>query len=126
MLSQGGIPLTRALASASGVVHQPALAVSLQQASLQISEGQRIAESLQQTGLVEEIGFRLIRAGERSGEIGKMFENLADYYDRQTERTIERLARLLEPTLMLFIGLIVGMVVLALYMPIFELASSLD
>lgn len=126
MLSLGGIPLTRALDTARGLVRQPALTNSLQQASLAISEGRPIGDSLQQNGLVEEIGFRLIRAGERSGNIGRMFEKLADYYDNQSERAIERLARLLEPALMMVIGLIIGVVVLALYMPIFELASSLD
>jgi len=126
MLCQGGIPLVRALETARGLLDQPALANGLAQATNQISEGKPIADSLRQENLVEEIGYRLIGAGERSGEIGKMFEKLADYYDSQSGHAIERAARLLEPALMLLIGLIIGTVVLALYMPIFELASSLD
>ena len=126
MLTNAGIPLVRALGMAKETVFEPTRAAELADSTRRISEGSSISQSLRNGGMVEEIGFRLLRAGENTGEIGRMFEKIADYYDADAERSVERLVRFLEPLLMLLIGLVIGFVVLVLYLPIFELAGSLE
>jgi general secretion pathway protein F len=64
--------------------------------------------------------------GERSGKIGDMMERIAAFYDEELSRWIDWFTRLFEPLLMLFIGLVIGVVVLLLYMPIFELAGNIQ
>ena len=68
----------------------------------------------------------MLRVGERSGKIGDMMERIAAFYDEELSRWIDWFTKLFEPILMLLIGLVVGVVVLLLYMPIFELAGNIQ
>jgi general secretion pathway protein F len=68
----------------------------------------------------------MLRVGERSGRMGEMMERIAGFYDEETARWIEWFTKLFEPLLMLVIGLVIGLVVLLLYMPIFDLAGSIQ
>ncbi|MNN82717.1 putative type II secretion system protein F [compost metagenome] len=68
----------------------------------------------------------MLRAGEQSGNLGEMMERTADFHDEETSRWIEWFVRLFEPLLMTFIGLIIGVIVILMYIPIFELASSIQ
>ena len=70
-------------------------------------------------------GLRLLRVGEQSGQLGEMLLRTAAFYDDEITRWIERFSRAFEPVLMAAIGLVVGLIVILLYMPIFELAGSL-
>ena len=71
-------------------------------------------------------GSRLLRVGERSGRLGAMLSRAAAFHDEETSRWIERFTRAFEPALMAAIGLVVGLIVILLYMPVFELAGSLQ
>jgi general secretion pathway protein F len=67
----------------------------------------------------------MLRVGERSGNMGEMMERIASFYDEELSRRLEVLVRLIEPLLMSAIGIVIGIVVVLMYLPVFELASSI-
>ena len=125
MLLKGGTPIIAALGSVSGLL-DAALQLKMKQASAAIQEGQPISMAMDQAGLTTPVALRMLRVGERSGKIGDMMERIAAFYDEELSRWIDWFTRLFEPILMLFIGLVIGVVVLLLYMPIFELAGNIQ
>ena len=125
MLLKGGTPILASLHSVSGLL-DTGLQQNMAQATTAISEGQTISVAMEQAGLSTPIAIRMLRVGERSGQIGDMMERIASFYDEELSRWIDWFTRLFEPILMLFIGLIIGAVVLLLYMPIFELAGNIQ
>ena len=77
-------------------------------------------------GLTSPVAVRMLRVGERTGDMGGMMERIAAFHEDEIARWVDRATRLFEPLLMVVIGLVIGFIVLALYMPIFELAGSLQ
>lgn len=88
-----------------------------------VSEGISMSVVMQQSGLSTEVAVRLLVAGESSGNLDEMMGRIADFYDQETSIWIDAAGRLIEPVLMLGIGLVVGAIVLMLYSPIFDLAT---
>ena len=125
MLLRGGIPLVTALGMVSGLL-QTSLRVNLHQSSQAISEGQPVSESFSKYGLTTEVAISMLRVGERSGNLGEMMERIASFYDEDMARWVEWFTRLFEPLLMIFIGLVIGTIVLLMYLPIFELAGAIQ
>ncbi|MGE8391977.1 type II secretion system F family protein [Pseudomonas sp. BIGb0427] len=124
ILLQGGIPILTAMAMARGLLGA-ASGLRLEQACERVKEGQSLSAALEAGHLVTPVSLRLLRAGEQSGNLGQMMERSADFYDEEISRWIEWFVRLFEPLLMTFIGLLIGLIVILMYMPIFELASSI-
>lgn len=125
MLLRAGIPLVSAFGMVPGLL-QAGLRVNLSKASQAIREGQPISESLDKHGLTTEVAVRMLRVGERSGTLGEMMERIAGFYDDDMARWVDWFTKLFEPLLMLFIGLIIGAIVLMMYFPIFELAGAIQ
>jgi len=125
MLLEGGITIKQALEMARGLLTS-SMHQSLDKAATLIREGKSISEAMEAAGLVTPVSLRMLRVGEKSGEMGRMMEHIATLHDEEIARWLEWFTRLFEPLLMIFIGLIIGAVVVMLYMPIFELAGSLQ
>ena len=125
MLLQGGIPVVQSLGMAAGLLH-PELRLRLEGATRMIREGQSLSRAMEAHGLSTPVASRLLRVGEKSGRIGDMMESVARFHDEELARFVEWFTRLIEPLLMAFIGLVVGAIVVLLYLPIFELAGSLE
>ena len=125
MLLTGGTPIIPALESVSGLL-QVSLRSKMREASQAISHGQTISMAMESTGLTTPVALRMLRVGERGGKIGDMMERIAAFYDEELARWIDWFTKLFEPILMLGIGLVIGVVVLLLYMPIFELAGNIQ
>jgi general secretion pathway protein F len=124
MLLQGGMPILVALKMVSGLL-QESMREQLRLASLSVQEGLSISQAMEKYGLVTPLALRLLRVGERTGQMGEMMERIAAFYEEETVRWIERFVKLFEPLLMLFVGLLVGIIVVLMYFPIFELAGSI-
>jgi general secretion pathway protein F len=103
----------------------PVLRGRLAAASRAISEGRGVSQSLEAQGLVTPVALRMIAVGEKGGNMGEMLEQVAQFHDEELARWVEWFTRLFEPLLMALIGLVIGVIVLLMYMPIFELAGSL-
>lgn len=124
MLLQGGMPILVALKLVSGLL-QEARRENLKLASLNVQEGGSISQAMEKHQLVTPLALKLLRVGERTGQMGEMMERIAAYYEEETVRWIERFVKLFEPLLMVFVGLLVGVIVVLMYFPIFELAGSI-
>ena len=123
MLLQGGLPVTQALILVRGATathRRPALDAAMRD----IGAGESFSEAFERAGLTTPVALRFMRVGERSGRLGEMLNRSARYYDGEISRWIERFTRAFEPLLMTAIGAIVGLIVVLLYMPIFDLAGS--
>ncbi len=125
MLLDGGIPVVTALEMASGLLH-PELRGRLGRAAADIREGKSISQAMEGAGRTTPVASRMLRVGEKSGRMGEMMESVAAFHDEQTSRFVEWFTRLFEPILMAVIGLIIGLIVVLLYLPIFELAGTLE
>lgn len=125
LLLASGVALPKALAMVSGLLG-PAQQGALARARLSIDQGQPLSQALLDQGLSGPVADSLIRVGERSGQMADMLERTARFHDDDFARWVDWASRLLEPALMTIIGLIVGAVVVLLYMPIFDLAGTLQ
>jgi general secretion pathway protein F len=125
LLLRGGIPMVKGLRMTTNLLPLPAQR-RLQQAIREVTEGKALSTSLENAQLTTPVSLRLIRAGERNGQVAEMLERVATFHDAEISRWIDRFTRLFEPILMLFIGGVIGGIVILLYLPIFELAGSLQ
>jgi general secretion pathway protein F len=124
MLVRGGMPAVPALRMSGGVVHAASRA-AYAAATRAVVEGQSFAEAMERHGLTTPVAARMLRVGERSGNMGEMMERIADFCDEELARWVAVMTRLIEPVLMIVIGLIIGVIVVLMYFPIFQLAGSI-
>jgi general secretion pathway protein F len=125
MLLQGGLPIAPALHLARSVLPS-ARHAAVSEAARRIAEGEPLSQAFVATGLITPVALRLLKVGERSGQLGPMLVRTAEFYETETTRWIERFTKAFEPVLMAAIGLVIGLIVILLYMPIFDLAGSLQ
>jgi type IV pilus assembly protein PilC len=119
-----GITVVQSMQMARGVLNNRLLEGRMAVAIRKIQEGTRISDALEQTDAFPVIALRMIGVGETSGSLGDMLVDVADYYESEVERRLERLTTLIEPLMMLIMGLLVGGIVVAMYIPIFQLAGT--
>jgi type II secretion system protein F len=120
-LLKGGVPLLDALGTVQGVVGNRLLARALGQVQLRVREGKGMARPLGESGLFPPLALNMIAVGEETGKLEAMLTEVAGYYDQEVKRTTKRLTSLLEPALILGMGLIIGSVVVSMLMAIFSI-----
>ena len=125
MLLRGGTPLVAALDMGGELLH-PLLRERLVRASQAIREGRGVSQSMEANGLTTPVALRMLNVGEKSGNMGEMLEQIAAFHDEEMARWVDWFTRLFEPILMTIIGLVIGVIVILMYMPIFELAGNLQ
>jgi general secretion pathway protein F len=124
MLLKAGIPAVRALEMVRDLLAAH-LRPSLSRATTMIEHGQPMSAALGAAGLATPVAMRMMSVGERSGDMGEMFTQIARFHDDDVARFIDFFTRAFEPLLMAVLGVSVGLVVVLMYMPIFELAGSI-
>jgi len=125
LLLQGGIPVVTALGMARELLDAD-MQTALAQALIEIRSGVSLSVALERARLAPPVASDLLRIGERAGDMGEKMIRIADFHDEETTRWADWFARLFEPLLMLVIGLFIAFIVILLYMPIFELAGSVQ
>ena len=125
MLLRGGIPITQALEMVSGLLQSHFLP-KVKAAAMHIREGKTISSAMEMEGLTTAVGNRMLRVGERTGLMGDMMERIGNFHDEEISRWVEWTTKLIEPLLMAFIGIVIGGIIVLMYMPIFELAGSIN
>jgi general secretion pathway protein F len=98
----------------------------LSRATVRIREGASISVAMAGAGLVTPVAGRMLRVGEKSGEMPEMMERIALFHDEELARWVDWFTKLFEPLLMAVIGVVIGAIVVLMYLPIFELAGSLQ
>lgn len=125
MLLDGGIPVVTAMSMAAPVL-DPAGQRSLEGARAEVQRGQSLSRALDDVGLLTPIARSLVEVGERSASLARSLDDSARFLETETGRELAAGMRVAEPVLMAVIGLVVGLVVVLMYLPIFELAGSLS
>lgn len=125
MLVDGGIPALRAFDLARGLVGRSDQA-ALGRALDQVRNGAKISDAFQQVSLADAITYRLLTVAEKTGGLGPVLDRIAAFQEAQVARAIDLISRLIEPAMMIFIGVVIGGIVVLMYMPIFEIASSVQ
>lgn len=122
---RGGIPLVQALDTTAGVISNRVIARQLAEARALVTEGVSLADAFERTRLAPDMTIRMIEVGESSGDLPQMLEDVADFYDQEVENRLTVLTTMIEPVLMLSMGLVMAVIVVALYLPIFEMGAQL-
>ncbi len=125
MLLRGGIPVLQALDMSSGLLGAE-LRDRMGFAAIKVREGLPLSRAMEEHGLTTPVASRMLRVGERSGRMGEMMERIASFHDEDMARWMNWFTRLFEPALMALIGIVIGGIVILMYMPIFELAGSIQ
>jgi len=120
-LLKGGVPLLEALGTVQGVIGNRLLARAIGQVQVRVREGKGMARPLSESGLFPPLALNMIAVGEETGKLDGLLAEVASYYDQEVKRTTKRLTSLLEPALILGMGLIIGVVVISMLLAIFSL-----
>jgi type IV pilus assembly protein PilC len=119
----GGIPLVNAADIAVRSMSNRHLAHQLEDVRRRVQEGESFSAALRARGVVPDVAIKMVEVGESTGALQEMLNSLADFYDEEIETEVARFITLVEPVLLVVMGMVIAMVVLALYMPLFELSS---
>jgi len=124
-LLTGGIPLIQGLETAADSLGTALLRRSLIQAGRQVREGQPLSSSLQTTGVFPGLAIDMIEVGESTGALPAMLTSVAEFYEEDVNTQMTAALSLIEPAIMIFMGIFVAFVLISLYLPIFSLADSI-
>jgi type IV pilus assembly protein PilC len=119
----GGLPLVNGLEVAGGAMTNRHLAQELEEVTRRVREGQSFAAAMLGRGVFPDVAVKMVEVGESTGALQEMLNSLADFYDEDIETEIARFITLIEPVILVIMGIVIAAVVLALYMPLFELSS---
>jgi type IV pilus assembly protein PilC len=123
-LLQAGIPLTEGLGAVAGVTGNLHYAVATQRIQSQLMQGQSLTHALEQhASLFQPMLIQMCAIGEESGTLDEMLDKAADHFETSVTRSVAQLSVLVEPFLMVLLGLLVGGMVMALYLPIFQMGQ---
>lgn len=125
MLMSAGIPIMLALEQVAGLLDRR-LQMRLATARNDVRSGQPLSLALEHSNLSTPVANRLLRVGESTGKMGGMMDRIADFHEEELRRWIDWGSRLFEPLLMTFLGIVIGGIIVLMYMPIFELAGSIQ
>ncbi len=124
-LLSGGIPLAQGMETASQSVNSPLLRAALAQALKRVKEGQTLSGALASTGLFPGLAIDMIEVGESTGALPQMLNSVAEFYEDDVNTRMQAALSLIEPAIMIFMGLFVAFVLVSLYLPIFSLADAM-
>ncbi|PUE31363.1 type II secretion system F family protein [Limnohabitans sp. Jir72] len=125
ILLKAGINIVPAMVLLEGILKTDMLH-SERKARQAISEGKSVSVSMQDAGLTTPVGYKLLRVGEKTGNLDELTEHIADFYDEDVSRWLDWFTRLFEPLLMAVIGIVIGGIVVVMYFPIFDIAGNLQ
>lgn len=118
-----GVPLVEALDSVGPAAGNSVYKEATKSIQTEVNVGTSLAQSMQNTGVFPNMAVQMTQIGEESGSLDSMLSKVADYYEREVDETVDALASLLEPMIMVILGVIIGGIVIAIYMPIFKLGQ---
>jgi type IV pilus assembly protein PilC len=121
----GGLPLVNALDIAAKSIGNQFMASQLEVVSARVREGESFAAALEARRVFPEVAVKMAEVGESTGSLQDMLNTVADFYDEEIETNMERFITLVEPILLVFMGVVIAGLLLALYMPLFQLSSVL-
>jgi type IV pilus assembly protein PilC len=119
----GGIPLVQALDVSARSVSNRYIARELDTVGQSVREGQSLAATMRSRGVFPDVAVKMTEVGEATGALQDMLNSVADFYDEELETNLERFVTLIEPILLILLGIVIAGLLLALYLPLFQLSS---
>jgi type IV pilus assembly protein PilC len=123
-LLSGGIPLVNAIEIAAGATSNLALSEDLAIVGRQVREGSSLAGALTARRVFPQVAVEMVEVGESTGALAEMLNSVADFYDDENETSLERFSNLIQPVLLIVMGIILATLIMSLYMPLFQLSSA--
>ena len=124
-LISSGVPILEALGIVKNAISNRAISDAVANVHSSIKEGGNIARPLAESGEFDEIVVNMIDVGEETGELDKMFTKIADNYDEEVDILIGSMVDLMEPILIITMGLVIGFIVIALFMPLIQIVQNI-
>ncbi|HEY3415271.1 MAG TPA: type II secretion system F family protein [Armatimonadota bacterium] len=121
-----GVPILQALETVAGAIDNEVISMALLDARAAIREGERIADPLERSKLFPPMVLQMITIGEETGSLDAMLSKVADFYESEVDAALESLTAALEPMLIVFLGGVVGFIVVAMFMPLVKLINGLS
>ena len=121
-MMQSGVPILEGLGIVSKTAGNKIIEIALMKTRQSISEGKTIAEPLLETDIFPAMVVQMIAVGEATGALDTMLSKIADFYDDEVDAAVDAMTALLEPFMMVFLGGVVGGMIIAMYLPIFQMA----
>jgi type IV pilus assembly protein PilC len=119
----GGIPLVNAITSSANAIGNRYLARELEVVGQRVREGESMASAMRARGVFPDVAVKMVEVGESTGALQDMLNSLADFYDEEIETSLGRFVTVIEPLLLVIMGIVIAVLLLALYMPVFQLSS---
>ena len=122
----GGIPLVNAIDVSARSISNQHVAAELQAAAQQVREGRALAQAMLQSGTFPDVAIKMVEVGESTGALQEMLNSLSEFYDEEIETSLTRFITIVEPALLVIMGIIIAALLLSLYMPLFNLSSMIS
>jgi type IV pilus assembly protein PilC len=123
-LLTGGTPLVAALATASDALESKLVRVTVSQATQMVREGRTLHDALESRGVLPDLALDMIEIGESSGALASMLTSVAEFYEEEVSLRLSAMVALIEPLILVFMGLLVAFILISLYLPIFSFSIS--
>lgn len=125
-LISSGVPMMRSLEIVTETLGNAVLGAAIENTRNSIREGSKLSTPLEQSGLFPSMVTHMIDIGEESGRLSEMLVKVSDFYDGEVESTVKGLTSMIEPMLIIFMGLVVGFIAISVMTPIFKLVNSVN
>ncbi len=122
-LVKSGVPILQAMETVAQTSGNKVIENAIMDARESIREGERIAEPLKKSGVFPPMVVQMVAVGEETGNLDIMLSKIADFYDQEVEVAIKGLTSMIEPVVIVFMGVVIGGIVIAMFIPMFELGS---
>lgn len=125
ILLKSGVPIIKSLTVVEETVGNAVIAAAVAKAKISIKEGERISYPLEETGEFPPMVIDMIAVGEETGCLDDMLQKISDFYDREVDYTIDAFTTMIEPILITIMGVVIGFIVIALYLPLFSAIENM-
>ncbi len=123
-LLSGGLPLVTALETAGQSMSSRLIVRGINTASKSVREGRSLAHSLEQTGVFPDLAVEMVEVGEATGALPTMLSSIAEFYEEDVQSALSAAMSLIEPAILVFMGIVVGFILISLYLPIFSFTAG--
>ena len=120
-LTKSGVPILQALTLVKDILENRVISAAMENVYTRVKEGDRLSKPLRDTGIFPPLAIQMITVGEETGRLDRMLLRVAESYEKMVRNTVKRLISLLEPTMILLMGLVVGFVVVSMLMAVFSM-----
>lgn len=126
LLLASGVPILEGLAITAKTAGNKVIEKAIMDARISISEGKTVAEPLEKSGVFPPMVCQMVSVGENTGALDNMLKRVGDFYEEGVDNSVNNITALMEPMIMVFLGIVLGGLVISMYLPIFQLGSLIE